>query len=159
MDAFAGTGSRREELPPRNLPGLLRGDPDVTGFKKGSARLALEVDPPFDRYLFIDRSSAHVHELQLLGWLREGQGRPHAARKDLRGVAARGDSATGFRSCNCHHVFKIERRLPSGSHTKDPNLPLPEGQIEGNLSLFEGKIPTTPPPASARARAHRRGGA
>lgn len=60
IDAFAGTGDRtekrRESLPLLDLP-------DFESITKGSARLGLEVEPPFDRYILIERKSRRASEL------------------------------------------------------------------------------------------------
>jgi three-Cys-motif partner protein len=68
VDAFAGTGYRSdsrkvrtEELP---FPELL--EEDVQAFLKGSARIALEVEPPFDKYVSIEKNSGRVKELEEL---------------------------------------------------------------------------------------------
>lgn len=70
IDAFAGTGSRVEasaidvsagqsglfdEASPLSLP---------DDYRRGSARIALELESPFDEYIFVDRNPAHVDELQ-----------------------------------------------------------------------------------------------
>jgi three-Cys-motif partner protein len=56
IDAFAGTGERTAKT---NTEGpLLEGLPEDLGeMKKGSARVALEIDPPFHRYLLIEWNS------------------------------------------------------------------------------------------------------
>ena len=63
IDAFAGTGDRtdkrREALPLLDLP-------DFDEMAKGSARIALEVDPPFHRYFFIERVTKRASELDAL---------------------------------------------------------------------------------------------
>lgn len=63
IDAFAGTGdrteTRRETLPLLDLP-------ELDAVMKGSARLALEVAPPFDRYVFIERVTRRASELLAL---------------------------------------------------------------------------------------------
>jgi len=63
IDAFAGTGDRtdkrRENLPLLDLP-------EFEEVAKGSARLALEVEPPFHRYVFIERVSRRASELAAL---------------------------------------------------------------------------------------------
>lgn len=53
VDAFAGSGSRTAEIA---RGGLLEGEPISTELIElaGSARKALEIDPPFDRLLFIE---------------------------------------------------------------------------------------------------------
>ncbi|MGB7552899.1 MAG: three-Cys-motif partner protein TcmP [Candidatus Korobacteraceae bacterium] len=64
VDAFAGTG----EIPvPENPMLRLILPDDVEGeeeFRKGSARLALEVQPPFDHYVFIEKKAAKCEELE-----------------------------------------------------------------------------------------------
>jgi three-Cys-motif partner protein len=60
IDAFAGTGDRTDKR--RSTLPLL----DLLEFEavaKGSARLALEVDPPFDRYVLIERVTRRASEL------------------------------------------------------------------------------------------------
>lgn len=63
IDAFAGTGDRtdkrRATLPLLDLP-------EFEAVAKGSARLALEVEPPFHRYVFIERISRRASELAVL---------------------------------------------------------------------------------------------
>lgn len=56
IDAFAGTGNRTEKRSE-----LL--SPEFDAVLKGSARLALEVDPPFDRYVLIERVKRRASEL------------------------------------------------------------------------------------------------
>lgn len=66
VDAFAGTGSRVDSRDDSlNEPYLLR-DPDARSLLQGSARIALEIDPPFDHYLFIDKQAIHVQQLEKL---------------------------------------------------------------------------------------------
>jgi len=63
IDAFAGTGDRtdkrRSTLPLLELP-------EFEEVAKGSARLALEVDPAFDRYVLIERATRRASELAFL---------------------------------------------------------------------------------------------
>ena len=64
VDAFAGTG-----VIPRPELGLIADFfPDaVEGeeeFRKGSARRALEVEPPFDHYVFIEKDAGKCEELR-----------------------------------------------------------------------------------------------
>lgn len=63
IDAFAGTGDRtnkrRETLPLLDLP-------EFDAIAKGSARLALEVEPPFHRYIFVERATHRASELSAL---------------------------------------------------------------------------------------------
>ncbi len=60
IDAFAGTGDRidkrRETLPLLDLP-------EFEAVAKGSARLALEIEPPFHRYILIERATRRASEL------------------------------------------------------------------------------------------------
>lgn len=62
-DAFAGTGDRTEKRR-ENLP--LFELPELDAVTKGSARLALEVDPPFDDYVLIERAVGRASELTAL---------------------------------------------------------------------------------------------
>lgn len=65
LDAFAGTG----EIP-RPALGLFSDVPELVKaeeeFRKGSARRALEVEPPFDHYVFIEKDKAKCQELEAL---------------------------------------------------------------------------------------------
>lgn len=60
IDAFAGTGDRKEKrlasLPLLELP-------EFDAMAKGSARLALEIEPAFHSYFFIERATKHASEL------------------------------------------------------------------------------------------------
>jgi three-Cys-motif partner protein len=75
VDAFAGTGARsspaQSEARLRQTEGSLfedaEADPEARSFKRGSARAALEVDPAFDRYVFVDRNPGHAEQLRRLG--------------------------------------------------------------------------------------------
>lgn len=68
IDAFAGTGYREskqdgdtesEMFPEFDFP-------EVIGFQQGSARNALEVEPPFQKYVFIEKSAKkHARLLEL----------------------------------------------------------------------------------------------
>jgi three-Cys-motif partner protein len=61
IDAFAGSGSRQlDEIP------LLESDPDIARIAKGSARIALETEPPFHRFMFIEKLANNVAELEAL---------------------------------------------------------------------------------------------
>ena len=57
VDAFAGTG----EIPRPALKGFFKDDPDLLKveeeFRKGSVRRALEVKPPFDNYMLIEKDA------------------------------------------------------------------------------------------------------
>lgn len=66
VDAFAGTG----EIPRPMLQGFFKDDPDLLKaeeeFRKGSVKRALEVDPPFHHYVFIEKDSEKCKELEAL---------------------------------------------------------------------------------------------
>lgn len=66
VDAFAGTG----EIPRRKLQGFFKDDPDLLKaeeeFRKGSVRRALEVEPPFHHYVFIEKDPGKCAELEAL---------------------------------------------------------------------------------------------
>ena len=68
VDAFAGTGRRTEaELQDSTLSLFDDNDTlDVTRFYRGSARIALEIDPGFDQFMFIDTNLQHIEELGVL---------------------------------------------------------------------------------------------
>jgi three-Cys-motif partner protein len=66
VDAFAGTG-----VIPRDAPGMFADFfPELAEaeeeFRKGSVKRALEVEPPFDHYLFIEKDSGKCKELSAL---------------------------------------------------------------------------------------------
>lgn len=73
VDAFAGTGARssRASLPSQRTEGSLfedaEADPEAQSFKQGSARAALEVEPAFDSYVFVDQNLDHADQLKRLG--------------------------------------------------------------------------------------------
>lgn len=64
VDAFAGTGTLRRPA----LGGLAKLLPELQEnereFRKGSVRRALEVEPPFDRYVFIEKDAKKCSELE-----------------------------------------------------------------------------------------------
>jgi three-Cys-motif partner protein len=67
IDAFAGTGYRTPKRDPDTrdlLPELAENE--TQDFLKGSARVALEVEPHFHSYIFIDSKREHVAELEKL---------------------------------------------------------------------------------------------
>jgi len=64
IDAFAGTGYR--ELKIENSSQLLfpeLADEEAQNFLKGSAGISLEISPPFDEYIFIEKSPQRYAEL------------------------------------------------------------------------------------------------
>ena len=65
IDAFAGTGYRERRSSGGGLFKEL-GEPEVGDFLSGSARIALEIEPPFHNYIFIEKDKAKVAELEKL---------------------------------------------------------------------------------------------
>jgi len=61
VDAFAGSGSRELDQVP-----LLDDDPDIAHIAKGSARIALESEPPFHKLIFIEKTARNVASLKAL---------------------------------------------------------------------------------------------
>jgi len=68
VDAFAGTGQRVESTGRRGKAAALDDveDLDAEALQKGSARIALEVDPSFNRYVFIEKRARRAKELESL---------------------------------------------------------------------------------------------
>jgi three-Cys-motif partner protein len=66
IDAFAGTGYRATQTSGEMamLPDLEQ--PDTQSYLKGSAVIALESEPPFDHYVFIEQKPDHVAALEQL---------------------------------------------------------------------------------------------
>lgn len=66
VDAFAGTGSRIDgnTQTTRSMP--LYDDDDLIALKKGSARVALECEPPFHEYWFIEKDPNRCIQLENL---------------------------------------------------------------------------------------------
>ncbi len=62
IDAFAGTGSRTEIISGAPILGLEEKKISLDG----SARIALNIEQPFDRYLFIETNSKRIKELEKL---------------------------------------------------------------------------------------------
>jgi three-Cys-motif partner protein len=95
LDAFAGGGTAklRKEKKPEALPDLWEpesSDPEQQEFIKGSPRLALALDNPFDRYVFIDTNGARIAELGALqaqyGEARTISIRPGGAEQEISWV-------------------------------------------------------------------------
>lgn len=64
IDAFAGTGDRAVKR--RRQVTTLMEIPELDEITNGSARLALEIDPPFDRYIFIEKEQRKSSVLEHL---------------------------------------------------------------------------------------------
>lgn len=65
IDAFAGTGYRTSKTDTSSRRDLF-GVPQVNEFAKGSAQVALEIDPAFDSYAFIEMNRNRLAELKQL---------------------------------------------------------------------------------------------
>src|SRR5262249_29446190 len=61
FDAFAGTGDRSGDG--ENSQANLMFDDDAEQMKKGSARIALEINHAFDAYIFVEKNAARFREL------------------------------------------------------------------------------------------------
>lgn len=61
LDGFAGSGRRYGRDNQSLFPEFSEVDAD--GFAKGSPRLAVELDPHFDQYVFIEKDAEYVQEL------------------------------------------------------------------------------------------------
>lgn len=66
VDAFAGTGYRTPAQKDKDIGISLFGDNEAISFQKGSAHTALETEPSFDEYLFIELSPEYTCELKTL---------------------------------------------------------------------------------------------
>ena len=66
IDAFAGTGYRYSEEDGEDLALPELAEEETQAYLAGSARLALEVDPPFSEYIFIEKSGVKIAELRKL---------------------------------------------------------------------------------------------
>ena len=66
VDAFAGSGVRSsgDDGEEQRDGYLFEQDEDALGFMNGSARVALEIDPPFHRYVFIEKDPVFAGELE-----------------------------------------------------------------------------------------------
>jgi three-Cys-motif partner protein len=69
VDAFAGTGDRTDSksaAAPQIGPLFADESTDIALTKQGSVRIALGIDPPFHRYILVDRSPDHIAQLEKL---------------------------------------------------------------------------------------------
>ena len=68
VDAFAGTGVRNAapEEGDRETQPLFDNDGEAEEFKKGSARVALEIKPPFHEYIFVEKDPSFARDLENL---------------------------------------------------------------------------------------------
>jgi three-Cys-motif partner protein len=63
IDAFAGTGNRKAHIVQASTFFEL---PELEKMTKGSARVALEIEPPFHRYIFIEKRKVRTSALEKL---------------------------------------------------------------------------------------------
>jgi three-Cys-motif partner protein len=87
VDAFAGTGYRTASSQPTSTALPLFADEDAASLQQGSAAIALETEPPFNHYLFIEQVAERAVELQRLQ-----QQFPHRAQR----ITIRHDNANTF---------------------------------------------------------------
>lgn len=69
VDAFAGTGSRSSPSAAVEVPDLfdeVYKDAETKGYRDGSAKIAISLPDPFDRYLFIEESKNRVEKLKAM---------------------------------------------------------------------------------------------
>src|SRR3989442_10427124 len=70
VDAFAGTGFRKDPTPADEVTDTLfddvASDTDAEALRKGSAQVALETEPPFAQYVFIEHAPGYAQELARL---------------------------------------------------------------------------------------------
>jgi three-Cys-motif partner protein len=66
VDAFAGTGALHGQEPGRFASLIPEFEKYEEEFRKGSAKRALEINPPFDEYVFIEKDVDKCKELQEL---------------------------------------------------------------------------------------------
>lgn len=67
VDAFAGTGKRDfPNVTSSTLTPLFPDEADVKDFQEGSAWIALQIEPSFDHYLFIEQNPTYANQLKQL---------------------------------------------------------------------------------------------
>jgi three-Cys-motif partner protein len=64
VDAFAGTGHRASNI--QITEPILFSDSEALEFQQGSAAIALDMEPGFDHYIFIDTKQDYIKELEAL---------------------------------------------------------------------------------------------
>ena len=73
IDAFAGTGSRTVRVEARDGDLFDAPAPARTETRRGSARIALDVSPAFDRLIFMDMNPDHCAALEALKAANKGR--------------------------------------------------------------------------------------
>lgn len=66
LDAFAGTGYRNYPPTPEDNLLIELNEEEAQTFLKGSARIALEIEPPFKEFIFIENDPEYARELEKL---------------------------------------------------------------------------------------------
>ncbi|RVC47449.1 MAG: three-Cys-motif partner protein TcmP [Mesorhizobium sp.] len=66
IDAFAGTGSRTVRVKAKEGDLFEEPAPEYVEQRRGSAKIALDIDPPFDRLVFMDAKPKHIAALKAL---------------------------------------------------------------------------------------------
>lgn len=66
VDAFAGTGTLRRRDAGTFVPLIPRLQEDEEQYRKGSVKRALEIEPAFDKYVFIEKNAKKCKELRNL---------------------------------------------------------------------------------------------
>lgn len=75
VDAFAGTGYREMKVKPSDISPIFEelAAEEPQRFLDGSARIALQTDPPFDEFIYIESASKRAGELRKLQQEFEGK--------------------------------------------------------------------------------------
>jgi len=102
LDAFAGSGIRSDSVvttdgSEMDLLAELAADPDATGLHDGSPRIALGVDKPFTKYIFIERNKVHAEQLQQLADESYSQLSVEVHRQDANGFIQHWCSETDWK--------------------------------------------------------------
>jgi hypothetical protein len=73
IDAFAGTGERTVRIAGADATDLAPAVEERIERRRGSARIALDVTPPFSRYIFMDKMKRHCAALRELAGAYPGR--------------------------------------------------------------------------------------
>lgn len=101
IDAFAGTGSRtvRTESKPAGL--IEKPVPEQVETRRGSAQIALDIKPPFDFLVFIEKNRSYVAALQDLA----------AKHLQRRTAIAEDDANTALKALVANNVWHDKRAV------------------------------------------------
>lgn len=102
LDAFAGSGyrtiSKKNGGDIGHLFDDVADDQDASQFKKGSVQVALDIDPPFDEYVFVDQNPEFVEVVeQLCQSIPERQDRVSVVNEEANSFVARWCSETDWK--------------------------------------------------------------